>query len=59
MNHIFLTYIGSQKTVYTGKIIQTTLSSYLKIEHRKNVSLVTNEPYSCPTILHFQLNYHV
>ena len=46
MNHIFLTYIGSQKTVYTGKIIQTSLSSYLKIVHSKNVSLVLNESLS-------------
>jgi len=27
----------------TGELLQTTLRSYLKILHRKNVSLVSNE----------------
>ena len=27
----------------TGEILQTTLRSYLKIVHRKNVSMVSNE----------------
>ena len=46
--------------VTTGEILPTTLHSYLKIVHRKNISLVSNESESFPyNILHFQLNYHV
>ena len=35
-------------TETTGEILQTTLHSYLKIAHRKNVSLVSNEPKVFP-----------
>ena len=36
-----------QLTETTGDILQTTLRSYLKIVHRKSVSLISHESKSC------------
>ena len=42
----------------TGKILQTTLRSSLKIVHRNNVPLLSNESYFFfSKILHLQLKY--